>query len=148
VGELSWSEIEVRFGAARNWWIATSSASGPHSVPVWGVALDGALVLYGADDAVRSRNLLADPRAVLHLEDGDQPLILHARVSRDGLVAGREDVFAAYRSKYDDPTDAEYLPELPSYAAMALWVVDPVKAIAWSYVASDEWTTRRWTPAL
>jgi len=142
---LDWSEVEQRFGAARNWWIGTTSPSGPHSVPVWGVVLDGALVFFGQDDAVRSRNLAADPRAVLHLEDGDEPLILHARVSRVGVVDGRTDLGAAYRAKYDQPKDAEYLPDQSSYSGTAVWVVEPVKAIAWSYVASDEWTTRRWT---
>jgi len=52
---------------------------------------------------------------------------------------------AAYRAKYAEPKDAEYLPDQPSYAGTALWAVEPVKAVAWSYVASDEWTTRRWT---
>jgi hypothetical protein len=146
VADLAWVEIEQRFGAARNWWVATSSAAGPHAVPIWGVAVDGVLTFYGEDTAARSRNLLADPRAVLHLEDGDDPLILHARVTRAGVVDGREDLFAAYRAKYDDPTDAEFLPHQPSYAGTAVWVVEPVKAIAWAYVASEEWTTRRWTP--
>lgn len=143
---LAWSEVAERFGAARNWWVATSSDAGPHAVPVWGVVLDGVLTFYGEDGAARSRNLLADPRAVLHLEDGDDPLILHARVVRDGVLEGREDLFAAYRAKYDEPTDAEYLPHQAAYAGTAVWVVEPLRAIAWSYVASEDWTTRRWTP--
>ena len=81
--ELGWDEIVERLGAAQNWWVATSSPdSGPHAVPVWGVALDGVLAFYGEETSRRSRNLAADPRVVLHLESGSDVLIVHA-LARD-----------------------------------------------------------------
>jgi len=144
---LTWDEVSQRFSAARNWWVSTSGEDGPHAVPVWGVVLDGVLTFYGADDAVRSRNLVADPRAVLHLEDGDSPLIVHGTVSRAGVVDDREDLAAAYRAKYTEPVDIEFLPSEPGYAGIAVWSLTPTKALAWSLVASDQWDVRRWLAA-
>ena len=69
--ELTWDEIAGRFSAARNWWVSTSGPGGPHAVPVWGVVVDDLLFFYGEESAVRTRNLGADPRLVVHLEDGD-----------------------------------------------------------------------------
>ena len=87
---LTWDEIARRFDAARNWWVATTGPGGPHSVPVWGVVVDGTLLFYGEEVAVRSRNLAADPRMVAHLEDGDAPLIerLVVLLAHAGVVLG------------------------------------------------------------
>jgi hypothetical protein len=68
VSSLSWEEITRRFTEAHNWWVSTSGDSGPHAVPVWGVVVREALHCSGDPGAVRSRNLAADPRLVVHLE--------------------------------------------------------------------------------
>ena len=141
---LTWDEVVARFSAAPCWWVATSGADGPHAVPVWGVAVAGVLHFYGEAGTVRSRNLLADPRLVLHLESGSSVLIVHGTAA-PGRPAGEDpDVVAAYAAKYSDPTDLEYLPDAPGMGAALLWTVDPVRAVAWELGTSQDWENRRW----
>lgn len=141
---LPWEEISRRFVAARNWWVVTSGSGGPHAVPVWGIVLDGAFVLYGETGSVRGRNLAGDPRVVLHLESGDDVLVVHGTAHDVGAAGGREVVNREFARKYTAHGDAEYLPDAPANAGSRLWEVTPVRALAWRVVPSPEWTTRRW----
>ncbi|MFN8147365.1 MAG: pyridoxamine 5'-phosphate oxidase family protein [Candidatus Nanopelagicales bacterium] len=142
--ELGWDEIVERFGAAQNWWVATSGTGGPHTVPVWGVAVDGALHFYGEASSVRSRNLAADPRVVLHLESGSDVLVLHGSAPAGAPAHTDAGVVAAYRAKYTHPTDLAYLPDADGMAAVLLHTVEPVRAFAWRFDGTGDGTVRRW----
>lgn len=147
VAALTWSEIASRFREARNWWVTTAGVSGPHAVPIWGVVLDETLCFYGSPDAVRSRNLRACPRVILHLEDGEEPLIVHGRAVSGGLASENPELVELYRQKYQAEHDAHYLLNA-DYAADALqFDMEPTKALAWRVVAPEDWIVRRWTPA-
>jgi len=141
---LEWDEIVERFGAAQNWWVATTGVGGPHSVPVWGVVVDGVLHFYGEPRAVRSRNLAADPRLVLHLESGSEVLIVHGGVAIGPPAGQVPAITAAYAAKYTDPSDLEYLPDAPGMAAALLFTVSPTRAIAWDLGGSEGMANRRW----
>ncbi len=142
---LEWVEVVERFDAAQNWWVATSGGGGPHSVPVWGVVVDGALHFYGEPGAVRSRNLAADPRVVVHLESGSSVLVVRGTVVI-GPPAGEDAaVSAAYAAKYTDPTDLDYLPDAAGMAAALLFTVTPTRAIAWELGDADGMAPRRWS---
>jgi hypothetical protein len=141
---LGWDEVVARFGAAQNWWVATSGPAGPHSVPVWGVVTDDVLRFYGEPGTVRSRNLAADPRLVVHLESGSSVLIVHGTVVI-GPPAGQDaGVCAAYAAKYTDLTDLEYLPDAEGMADALLFSVMPTRALAWTLGGDDLMTPRRW----
>jgi len=142
---LEWDEVVDRFGAGQNWWVATSGPGGPHSVPVWGVVVDGALLFYGESSAVRSRNLAADPRLVLHLESGSAVLIVHGSVAIGPSAGEVPAVSAAYREKYTDPTDLEFLPDSPGMERALLFTVAPERAIAWELGGADSMEFRRWS---
>lgn len=140
---LTWDEIAQRFDAARNWWVATTGAGGPHSVPVWGVVVDGVLLFYGEESAVRSRNLAADPRMVAHLEDGDSPLILRGRATAGGRAADHAGAVLAYAAKYREERDLQYLPDRPDMAHLVLYTVEPLRAISWELDTFAD-LERRW----
>jgi len=142
---LGWDEVAERFGAAPNWWVATSGPGGPHSVPVWGVVVDGVLHFYGEPGAVRSRNLAADPRLVLHLESGSSVLIVHGSVAIGPAAGEMPAVSAAYAGKYTDPTDLDYLPDAPGMGAALLFTVTPTRAIAWDLESPEGMENRRWS---
>jgi hypothetical protein len=141
---MDWDEIATRFHSARNWWVSTSGEAGPHAVPVWGVVVDGVLTFYSQASSVRGRNLAADPRLVLHLEDGESPLIVYGTAAVTGVVEDRPDLAALYRAKYDWPDDVEYLPDADGMTGTQVYEVAPTKAMAWTVTAPDAWTTRRW----
>lgn len=147
MSELPWLEVVRRFAEARNWWVCTTGAGGPHSVPLWGVVLDDVLKFYGDPGTVRSRNLAADPRLVLHLEDGEAPLIVHGRAEVDGLAHRSAALVEAYRAKYRREHDHDYLLETPYAAAATAYRVIPTRAMAWEVTALDRWEVRRWRAA-
>src|SRR5436309_3077693 len=80
---LTWGEVERRLQIAHNYWIASSGADGhPHVAPVWGLWTDGAFY-FSTDPASRKgRNITANPEVVVHLESGDDVVIVEGRIER------------------------------------------------------------------
>jgi hypothetical protein len=106
-GLLPWRWVESRLIEARDYWIATTGPGGmPHIAPVWGVWLrDG--VWFGTDPAsAKARNLARDDRVGVHLESGEEAVILYGRAQRLRLDDLASDVLdgldAAHAAKYVD----------------------------------------------
>ena len=125
-GLLAWDWAEARLAAARNYWIATTSADGrPHAMPVWGVWLGGAVFFSTDRNSKKGRNLAANSSVVVHLESGDEVAILEGmaiEVTDPGLL---RDYAGAYESKY------VILPDLADRATLNL-MVRPERAFGWS----------------
>src|SRR3990172_9478444 len=82
-GMLAWSWVEERMAKPKNYWVATTRPDGrPHTVPVWGVWVDGTLHFGGGPDTVWSRNLAANPNVAVHLESGSEVIIFEGVVER------------------------------------------------------------------
>ncbi len=96
---LPWSWVVERLAGARSYWVCTTRADGrPHAAPVWGVWLDDA-VLFGTNpSSAKGRNLARNPAAVVHLESGDEVVILEGHVEAARLDDRLADV---YEEKYD-----------------------------------------------
>jgi hypothetical protein len=97
---LPWSWAEQQLVTARTYWIATTRPDGrPHCRPVWGVWLpDG---FWFSTGSLARHNLAANPQITLHLESGDQVVIVEG-VAAAMTGAGRLQAFlAAYNPKYD-----------------------------------------------
>ena len=97
-GLLSWSaDIEPRLAAALHYWLATVRPDGtPHSVPRWGVWLDGRFYYDGSPETRHARNLAHNPACTLTLESGTEVVIIEGTVGADprrrrgpGRAAGR-----------------------------------------------------------
>ena len=95
---LDWGWADQRLGAARNYWVVTAGADGaPSAAPVWGVWAEGA-VYFGTNPRSRKgRNLARDPRLLIHLESGEEVVILHGEIERCDL---EESVADLYEAKY------------------------------------------------
>jgi hypothetical protein len=117
-GMLPWSWADERLAASRNYWIVTAGADGePHAAPVWGVWADGAVYFGTAPGSRKGRNLTHDPRVVVHLESGDEAVILHGEAE---VVEVSESVLDAYETKYG------YRPP-----GTRLYCLRPRRALAW-----------------
>jgi hypothetical protein len=98
-GLLDWSWAAERLTVARNYWIVTSAADGrPHAAPVWGLWLDDALVFGTSPESRKGKNLIRDPRVVVHLESGDEVVILEGSIERGPIDDRIADI---YKTKYD-----------------------------------------------
>jgi hypothetical protein len=108
---LPWDWARRRLERARNYWIATVTPAGrPHCRPYWAVWLDGALY-FSSGSRIR-RHLEASPEVSVHLESGDETVILEgvAAEVRDGALLRR--VATAYNAKYGwdvEPEPGEFL---------------------------------------
>ena len=76
-GLLPWQHVSEQMAAARNYWIGTVRPDGrPHTTPVWGVWVDETFYFGMGPRSVKARNLAANPALVVHLESGDDVVVL------------------------------------------------------------------------
>src|SRR4051794_20953288 len=76
-GMLDWAWAVEQLSSARNYWFCTTRPDGrPHTMPAWAVWLDGALYFDGSPETRRSRNLAHNSAIAVHLESGDQVVVL------------------------------------------------------------------------
>lgn len=140
---LPWNFVEQRMAEAKNYWVVTASKSRrPAATPVWGVWVDGRLYFDGAPQTRRGRNISQNPHVVVHLESGDQVVIVEGRARILAEAPERslaEKVAAAYRAKY---SALGYSPEADQWDGGGLFVLEPESAIAWTKFPKD---MTRWT---
>jgi len=104
-GMLPWSWAAERLAAAHNYWIATV---GPHASPVWALWRDGAIVFSCGPRSRKARDLARDPRLVVHLESGDEVVIVEGEAEP---VTATAEVIDEYERKYAfraDPGEGWY----------------------------------------
>jgi PPOX class probable F420-dependent enzyme len=141
---LSWAEVAGCLAAARNYWLCTTMPSGaPHAAPVWGVVTGQTLYLYTERRTVKARNLAADPRIVVHLESGDNVLIVRGTAEEVGSPAEVPHVVAALSAKYTAEGDRRYLPDAnPDFDVV--YAIRPQSAMVWRLPDYED-SQRRWT---
>jgi PPOX class probable F420-dependent enzyme len=132
-GQLPWSWAEEQLAASRNYWICTTRPDGrPHAMPVWGVWVDGAVYFSTGRQTVKARNLAANPALTVHLESGDECVVLEGRaeVVSDAAALGPAD--AAYAAKYQDAQTGEpYHLIQPEPSDSPIFRVRPAVAFGW-----------------
>jgi len=122
-GLLAWNFVDERLAKARNYWVCTTRPDGrPHARAVWGVWVEGAVCFGGGAETRWARNLARNPALVVHLESGDEVVILEGTAEqisdpKHALVARIQE---AYQAKYKTPHPPPF------------WVLRPRVAFAWS----------------
>jgi general stress protein 26 len=108
-GLLPWSWPEERLVASRNYWIVSATDEGrPHAMPVWGLWLDGA-VWFSSDPASRkARNIAGRPEIVVHLESGDEVVIVKGRAEEVAERSELEPFARGYEEKYGIRMDLDH----------------------------------------
>jgi pyridoxine/pyridoxamine 5'-phosphate oxidase len=111
---------------AHSYWLATTRLDGrPQVIPVWGIWFDGKLLFGTSTGSRKARNLARNPAIAIHLESGDDVVILEG--SADELSD------AALFARYADAYDAKYTIR-PSDGAESdgiTYVVRPLRVLAW-----------------
>ena len=132
-GMVPWSWAVEQLQAARNYWFCTTRPDGrPHAVPAWAVWVDGALYFDGSPETRRARNLAQRPALTVHLESGDQVVILEGEAGEAGrpdpALAAR--LVAAFVQKYG--ASHGYRPSPDQWDEGGLWVMRPRVAFGWT----------------
>jgi nitroimidazol reductase NimA-like FMN-containing flavoprotein (pyridoxamine 5'-phosphate oxidase superfamily) len=141
-GLLDWSWAVERLTTARNYWFCTTRPDGrPHAMPAWAAWVDGALYFDGSPETRRGRNLAENPNIVVHLESGDEVVVLEGQAvySPGPERALAEKLAAALAAKYA-PT---YEPSPDTWAEGGLWHLKPTTAFGWTEFPANV-TRWRW----
>jgi hypothetical protein len=103
---LPFSHAEDRLRKARNYWICTARPDRrPHSIPVWGFRLEGAVGFGAARSSRKARNLAQNAAVSIPLDSGDDVVILEGNAVEIDLSHKTkiEKLDAASRAKYKLP---------------------------------------------
>ena len=122
-GTLPWSWVVEQCTKSRNYWICTTRPDGrPHAMPVWGLWLDDAVVFSTDPESLKARNFRERPDVVVHLESGDEMVVIEGRI--EALDRSLLERFVdAYEVKYDYRPNAEQ--------TEGVYVVRPRRVLAW-----------------
>ncbi|HZU12401.1 MAG TPA: pyridoxamine 5'-phosphate oxidase family protein [Chloroflexota bacterium] len=139
-GLLSWEHVAGRLAAARTYWVDSADAAGRvHATPIWGAVVDGTLYVEGGPGTRRGRNIAQNPNVAVHLESGDDVVILEG--TAEHVVPPAPDL----AQKLVDALDAKYgaggyHPAADQWNDGGLYAIRPRKAFAWTQFPED--TTR------
>lgn len=109
-GMLPWSWAEEKLVGSRNYWVATVWPDArPHVMPVWGV-WDGQGLWFSSSLRSRKvRNLQADPRVTVTIEDAEDPVVLQGRAEIVTEQALLQTFIDASNAKYQVSYDVGFL---------------------------------------
>jgi nitroimidazol reductase NimA-like FMN-containing flavoprotein (pyridoxamine 5'-phosphate oxidase superfamily) len=130
-GLLEWSWAVERLAEAKNYWFSTTRPDGrPHAMPAWAAWLDGALYFDGSPETRRGRNLAANPAISIHLESGDEVVILEGETRYMGKPDRElaERLAAELARKYGP----KYEPSPDTWDEGGLWQLRPKVAFGWN----------------
>ena len=138
---LPFTHAQKRLTKSRNYWICTTRRDGrPHSIPVWGFWIDGSLYFGTARSTRKARNLAHNPAISIHLESGDDVVILEGTAVEVDLTDKpiRKKLDAASRAKYKMPLMV--IPESVFYCVRPRFVLAwtesdfPNNATRWQFI--------------
>jgi len=138
-GTMAWSDVERSLVGAQNYWVVTTGPDGmPQPTPVWAVWLDDRLWFSCGSETVKARNIARQPRVAVHLESGDQPVVVRG-IAEPITTRDEPRIIAAMRAKYGPAA----VPD--SFAALAGlgFCVRPISVLSWSEFPSD---VTHWDP--
>jgi len=101
-GLLPWSFVSEKMASAWNYWLATASPDGkPQTAPVWGIWVKEQFYFSTAKRSRKARNLAVNPQLSVHLESGDEVVILEGRVEKVHAGAWLDHLDQTYHTKYN-----------------------------------------------
>lgn len=133
-GLLSWSYVSERMAQARVYWITTVDPDcHPHATPVDGLWLDDRLYFGGSQETRRNRNLAQNPAVCVHLESGNDVVILHGEVDE----LNEQDLELSQRLADASNEKYGYGSKPEDYLVGGTFAFTPQKVIAWKPLFKD-----------
>jgi pyridoxine/pyridoxamine 5'-phosphate oxidase len=123
---ITWAHADEKLRNERVYWVSTSSsASKPHAAPVWGIWRERGFYFETAPNSAKGRNIRGNPRAVVHVQDGLDTVIVEGAVSRVKDHKILRTLAKEYKRKYD------YVPDWSDEATQVVYSIKPQVAHAW-----------------
>ncbi len=134
---VTWEYVVERLTESKNYWLCSVRPDGrPHSVPRWGVFMDGRLFYDGSPETRHAQNIETNPHVSVHLENGDQAIIAEGTCAPAGKPAAElaELLAAAFCAKY---AKSGYTPAADQWDKGGLYIFTPLKVLAWTVFFED-----------
>lgn len=129
---VDWKWVEAQLIEAKNYWLCSVRPDGrPHVVPRWGAFIDSKLYYDGSPETRHAQNIMENSQVSLHLESGNQVVIMDGSSRTAGKPAPEfarslaEDIGGKY-------ADQGYSPEPTQWDEGGLYVFTPRQCIAWT----------------
>lgn len=132
-GLLPWSFVAERMQASRNYWVVTvGDRHQPHATPVWGLWHNQQFYFAAGADSRKVTNLARNSSLLVHLESGDEVVILEGIGRQVEAEALLEELNAIYLEKYGVDMSAGLVFSLEAKKALAWRERDfPSSATRW-----------------
>lgn len=125
-GTMKWADVCKQLEKSKNYWICTTRADGrPHAMPVWGFFLDDHLFFSTGRTTLKARNIARDPNIVIHLESGDDAVIVECTVQEFPLTD------KAWVKRVDDLSKKKYKMGLMLIPESVMYRATPKVVLAW-----------------
>lgn len=134
---VDWSWIAAQLTDSKNYWLCSVRPDGrPHVVPRWAVYIDGKIYYDGSPETRHAQNIKSNPNISVHLESGDQVVILEGTSEPAGKPTPELDtqLVEAYRKKY---AQLGYSPAPHQWDQGGLYVFTHRQCIAWTLFTQD-----------
>jgi len=121
---LPWKWVDHRMAEARNYWVVTRSPGFPSARPVWGLWWSPRFA-FSTGGAI-ARHIAGDARVQVHLESGDELVILEGIASQGPSVEDAARWSDEYATKYryeNSPGPEEVIVVQPK--RILAWLSDP-----------------------
>jgi len=137
VAYVEWDWVASQLRDSQHYWLCSVRPDGrPHVVPRWAVYLEGKIYYDGSPETRHAQNTEINPNVAVHLESGDQVIILDGRTAPAGKPTPELDtkLVQEYRRKY---APVGYSPEPHQWDNGGLYVFTPQQCIAWTKFNED-----------
>jgi pyridoxine/pyridoxamine 5'-phosphate oxidase len=125
---LPWRHAEERLEKSRSYWICTTRPDGrPHSMPVWGCWLDGALWFSTGTTTRKAKNLAHQPEVSIHLESGEDMVVFEGRAEE----VDPKKFDKAFIQRFDVMSKKKYKMGFTIMPGSVFYKVRPRVALAW-----------------
>lgn len=116
-GALPWEWARKRLCESHNYWFTSVREDGaPHTMPVWGIWLDGAYYFSTGTSTRKARNLKQNPKCVVCNENAEEAVILEGEAQQLAPSKIPQQAFRDYKAKYGWELDPKRGP---------VWMVRP-----------------------
>ena len=134
---LPWEHVEKRLTEALHYWLCSVRPDGrPHAVPKWAVYVQGKIYFDGSPETRHARNIAGNPQVVLHLESGEDVIIVEGTAKGSGKPSPEQalEIARAYADKY---SARGYAPEPSQWNEGGLFEITLHTVIAWTQFTED-----------
>jgi len=123
---ITWEHANDKLAGETVYWVSTASRLGrPHAVPVWGVWKQNRFYFETDPKSVKGRNLLNNQQLVVHVQDGNDTVILEGSARREKRTETLNQLRKDYVRKY------QYTPDWSNEEDQIVFRVEPRIVHAW-----------------